>query len=185
MRGLVTRWVFNFRTKATPLEREFRSNWQWDSSNSSTFTRVNRRHRIARKFMPCIEKDFSFSSSLGGAKRGREPECPPKVVTTDYRKDRSYKSRKSRRSSPDRRYETADSCEKGDVLETVRSIGSLGSAPTLVESKDWRFSDGSLMSTSRRMSSPTLSPITPLSPAMLRRIEDDDEIHEEEIYPYR
>ncbi|KAF2798511.1 hypothetical protein K505DRAFT_267461 [Melanomma pulvis-pyrius CBS 109.77] len=181
MRGLVTRWVFNFKTKATPIERDFRSDWQWSSSNSSTFTRVARRHRIAKKILPCIEQDFSFSSSLARSKDIREPNYPPKIVTTDYRKNRSYKSRKSRRNSLDKRYESADSCEKGDALDTVRSMASLGSAPTLVESREmqWRLSDGSLMSTSRRMSSPTLSPITPLTPCILRRIEDDDE-----IYPY-
>ncbi|KAF2116768.1 hypothetical protein BDV96DRAFT_572829 [Lophiotrema nucula] len=186
LRGLVTRWVFNFRTKATPIEREFRSDWQW-SSNSSTFTRVAKRNRIAQKIMPCIQDDFS--SSLDRTKNhDRDPDYPPKIVTTDYRKNRSYKSRKSRRNSLDRRYEAADSCEKGDVLDTVRSIGSLGSAPTLVESKDleWKVADsiresvmGSPMSSPRRISSTTISPITPLTPCLLRDVIDDDE-----IYPY-
>ncbi|KAF2712032.1 hypothetical protein K504DRAFT_531187 [Pleomassaria siparia CBS 279.74] len=190
MRGLVTRWVFNFKTKATPIERDVRSDWQWSSSNSSTFTRVARRHRIVKKILPCIEQDFSFSSSLGGSKHIREPDYPAKIATRDYRKERSYKSksRRSQRNSLDRRFESADSCERGNELDTVRSIGSLGSAPTLVESREigWRLSDGSLMSTSRRMSSPTLSPtlspITPLTPCVLRRIDDEDD--DDRIYPY-
>jgi hypothetical protein len=169
------------------MEREFRSEWQWSSSNSSTFTRVARRHRIAQKIMPCINDDFS--SSLARSKDICDPNVPPRVAASDFlKKNRSYlsKSRKqSRRNSLDR-YDQANCCEKGDVLETVRSIGSLGSAPTLVEShKDigWRLSEASLMSSQRRMSSPTLSPITPISPCVLKdmdfvlkEVEDEDEI---------
>ncbi|ORY18869.1 hypothetical protein BCR34DRAFT_296753 [Clohesyomyces aquaticus] len=187
LRGLVTRWVFNFKTKATPMEREFRefrnadfrNDWQWSSSNSSTFTRVAKRNRIAQKIMPCIQEDFS--SSLDRSRVVRDPEKPARIVTTEYRRNISqFKSKHSRRNSLDR-YDTADGCEKGDVLETVRSIGSLGSAPTLVESRDleWKLAEASSMSSPRRMSSPTLSPITPLTPCVLRGIEDDDE-----IYPY-
>ncbi|KAF2257266.1 hypothetical protein BU26DRAFT_413352 [Trematosphaeria pertusa] len=177
LRGLVTRWVFNFKTKATPIEREFRNDWQWSTSNSSTFTRVARKNKFAQKIMPCIDDDFS--SSLARSRDIRDPNLPPRVIT-DFRKNRSFKARsrkQSRRNSLDR-YETADCCEKGDALETVRSIGSLGSAPTLVESKelDWRLSEASLMSSPRRVSSPTLSPISPLSPCVLRGIEDEDEI---------
>ncbi|KAF2689183.1 hypothetical protein K458DRAFT_290944 [Lentithecium fluviatile CBS 122367] len=187
LRGLVTRWVFNFKTKAVPMEREFRNDWQWSSSNSSTFTRVARRNRIARKIMPCIDDDFS--SSLARSKDIRDPNIPARIVPADFnKKDRSYRSRsrkQSRRNSLDR-YEKADCCEKGDVLETVRSIGSLGSAPTLVESHkemEWRFSESSLMSSPRRVSSPTLSPITPLSPCVLREVQDEDE-DEDEIMRY-
>lgn len=166
------------------MERELRSDWQWSSSgNSSQFTRVARRHRIAQKIMPCIDDDFS--SSLARSHDVRDPEKPPRIVTTDYRKDRSYKSkaRKSRRNSMDRSYETADSCEKGDMLETVRSIGSLGSAPTLVDSReiDWKSfgepGSPTSFSSPRRVSSPTMSPITPLDPCLLREVEDEDEIY--------
>ncbi|KAF2017335.1 hypothetical protein BU24DRAFT_420376 [Aaosphaeria arxii CBS 175.79] len=186
LRGLVTRWVFNFKTKATPIEREFRSDFQWNSSsNSSTLTRVARRNRIAQKIMPCIQEDFSSSLDLDHTRtKGMEPEYPPKIVTNDYRKNRNYKPRRSRRNSPERSYATANRCEKGDMLETVRSIGSLGSAPTLVESRevDWTKSGdfGSPMSSPRRFSSPPMSPISPLSPCRLRGIEDEDD----EIYPY-
>ena len=178
----MTRWVFNFRTEATPPEREFRGDWQWNnSSDSSTFTRVARKHRIAQKILPCIQEDFS-SSLDRTARDEREADYPSKIVSADYRKNRSYKSRKSRRSSPERSYASADSCEKGNMLETVRSIGSLGSAPTLVESREleWTKSGdfGSPMSSPRRISSPPISPITPMAPCLLRN--DDDE-----IYPYR
>ncbi|KAH7116902.1 hypothetical protein B0J11DRAFT_552855 [Dendryphion nanum] len=181
LRGLVTRWVFNFRTKATPVEREFRTDWN-SSSNSSTFTRAAlRKHRFTKKILPCIQEDFT--STLDRTARDEEDAgYPPKIAIPDDRKNRSYKSRKSRRSSPERSYASADSCEKGNMLETVRSIGSLGSAPTLVESREleWTKSGdfGSPMSSPRRISSPPISPITPMAPCLLRN--DDDE-----IYPYR
>lgn len=162
------------------MEREFRNDWQWSTSNSSTFTRVGRKHKLAQKIMPCIHDDFS--SSLARSGDIRDPSLPPRIIASDFhRKNRSYKSRsrkQSRRNSLDR-YETAECCEKGDLLETVRSIGSLGSAPTLVESHkelEWRLSEASLMSSPRRPSSPTLSPITPLSPCVLRAFNDEDEI---------
>lgn len=88
------------------------------------------------------------------------------------------------------RYETADSCEKSDMLETVMSVGSLGSAPTLVESKDlgmalgWKsMLESPPLSPSRRISAATLVPIAPLAPCRLRGIEDDED-NEDEIYPY-
>ena len=182
LRGLVTRWVFNFKTKATPIEREFRSEWQHSSSsNSSTFTRVARRSRIIQKIMPCIDDDFS--SSLARSKDHIGPAFPPRVVPADFRKKNlsfKPKSRKqSRRNSLDR-YEEADCCEKGDVLETVRSVGSLGSAPTLVDSRkdfEWRLSSASIMSgPPRRFSSPPVSPVTMINPCILREVEDEDEI---------
>ena len=136
--------------------------------------------------MPCITDDFS--SSLARSKDIKDPNVPPRIVPADFRKkNRSYKTKsrkQSRRNSLDR-YEQADCCEKGDyceksnVLETVRSIGSLGSAPTLVGSHkemEWRLSEASLMSSPRRPSSPTLSPITPLIPCVLKEVEDEDEI---------
>ncbi|KAF2873047.1 hypothetical protein BDV95DRAFT_627833 [Massariosphaeria phaeospora] len=181
LRGLVTRWVFNFRTKATPMEREFRSDWQWNtSSNSSSVTRVSRKQRIAQKLLPCIQEDFSSSLARSCEK---DPNYPARVVSTDFRKNRSYKSKKSRPSSLV--FDSADCCEKGNALETVRSIGSLGSAPTLVETKEleWKIADGSPMSSPRRISSPPMSPITPLTPCLLRGFDDVDE-DEIERYPY-
>jgi hypothetical protein len=193
LRGLVTRWVFNFKTKATPMERDFRNERQWSTSNSSTFTHVARHNRILQKIMPCIDDDFS--SSLAGSKDFRDPTLPPRVVPSNFRsKNRSFKSRsrkQSRRNSLERyeegnsldtyrdTFEEADCCEKGDVLDRVRSTGSLGSAPTLVESHkeiEWRLSEASSMWHSRRMSSPPMSPIAPMMPCILREVEDEDEI---------
>jgi hypothetical protein len=207
LRGLVTRWVFNFRTKATPLEREqeIQGNWQWNTSNSSDLSRFARGNRVVKKVFPCIQDDFSSSlaSRSGGDLRAplqpQRPNYPPRLITTgDYRKKHSYFPR-SRRNSLDR-YQTADSCEKGDVLETVRSVGSIGTAPTLVGSmeeeieKRWKSMDldsppVSPIRSSRRFSTQTLtSPITPVMPCRLRGIEDrpgDDDDDDDVRYPYR
>jgi hypothetical protein len=63
------------------------------------------------------------------------------------------------------------------MLETVRSVGSLGSAPTLVESKD---GSGVREWKSMSLDSPTLSPVMPLSPVRIRGWEED----EDRILPY-
>lgn len=207
LRGLVTRWVFNFRTKATPHEREFRGNWQWNTSDSSDLGQYpgSSKNRVVRKILPCIQDDFSSSLATrsgrdarsqhnGGPPRLPKPEFPPRLITIgDLRRKTSYFPR-SRRNSLDR-YSTADSCEKGDVLETVRSVGSIGTAPTLVESKEygmrWKSMDLdspplSPARSSRRFSAATLtqSPITPIAPCKLKGIEDDsDEDDEISRYP--
>ena len=177
LRGLVTRWVFNFRTKATPQEREFRADAPHESINLYQFDEPKRKHRIIHKVLPCFENDFS-SSLASHAKSDAttttittttetSPKLPPRIAAgVDYRRrNRSFITRltKSRRNSVDR-YETASACEKADVLETVQSIGSLGSAPTLVDNSreaDWKHWE-----------TPLLSPITPLSPVRLRGLDD-------------
>ncbi|KAF2036045.1 hypothetical protein EK21DRAFT_96038 [Setomelanomma holmii] len=200
LRGLVTRWVFNFRTKATPMEREreFRGDWQWNSSDASDLSRYARGNRVVKKILPCIQDDFS--SSLATRSRGdvsiinkQRPDFPPRIVTTsDYRKKTSYFPR-SRRNSLDR-YQSSGACEKSDVLETVRSDGSLGSAPTLVESKElgicWKSMEldspplSPTTRSDRRFSTATLtSPITPVAPCRLRGIEDEDD-DDDEILRY-
>ena len=189
------------------MGREFRNDWQWSSSNASTITHVaSRRERILHKIIPCITDDFSSSLANSGDFRGaaKANRVGPAVL---QKKNRSFKSRShrpSRRNSMDR-YEKADCCEKGDVLETVRSVGSLGSEPTLVESHkeiEWRLSEvtaissprrpsetplitsfrrgseATFMSSPRRVSNATLSPtspIMPLSPVLLLREEDDED----------
>jgi hypothetical protein len=173
LRGLVTRWVFNFRTKATPQEREFRADAPHESINLYQFDEPKRRHRIIHKVLPCLENDFSSSlashakSDTTTTTTETSPKFPPRIAASvDYRRrNRSFITRltKSRRNSMDR-YETANACEKADVLETVQSIGSLGSAPTLVDNSremDWKHWE-----------TPVLSPIAPLSPVRLRGLDD-------------
>jgi hypothetical protein len=146
-----------------------------------------------RKIFPCIQDDFSSSLASKDARCStgppQRPDFPPRLVTTsDYRKKTSYFPR-SRRTSLDR--------EKNDVLETVRSVGSLGSAPTLVESKDldmrWKSMDldspplsPTRFSNDRRFSAATLtSPITPVQPCRLRGIEDEDDDDDDGLrYPH-
>jgi hypothetical protein len=179
LRGLVTRWVFNFRTKATPQEREFRADAPHESATPYKFDEpAKRQHRIIHKILPCFETDFSSSlasHTQNNTTAETSPKFPPRIVTSgDYhRRNRSFITRltKSRRTSLDR-YEAANACEKADVLETVRSIGSLGSAPTLVESReiDWQHWESPLLKAKR--SSPTLSPIIPLSPVRMRCLDD-------------
>ncbi|EMD64289.1 hypothetical protein COCSADRAFT_117484 [Bipolaris sorokiniana ND90Pr] len=185
LRGLVTRWIFNFRTKATPMDPEARTdnNWQqWDLSSSSAgdsrYTRRNSKKsvkvRMFNKILPCIQDDFSSSlatrtSTSGDAttnKAGasahitecKKPRLPSKIVTNNPPK-RTYFSRPSRRNSQDR-YAASSHCEKGDanVLESVRSVGSsLESAPTLVDSK---YGRGSMGCKSLELDSPPVSPTT-------------------------
>ncbi|KAI8934871.1 hypothetical protein NX059_008547 [Plenodomus lindquistii] len=201
LRGLVTRWVFDFRTKAAPSQRvrEFRGDWQHNTSSSSELSgmpKKTRAPRVVRKILPCIQDDFS--SSLATRSRGaedgggRRTEYPPRVVTTnDLHHKISYFPR-SRRASLER-YESTDSCEKGNMLETVCSVGSLGSEPTLVESRGGGGGGGEMRWTSMDLESPPLSatmrfsaqtlvPPTPLTPCRLRDVEDFDE--HDEIYPY-
>lgn len=161
LRGLVTRWVFNFRTKATPMERDFRSDWQWSTSTSSTVTRVaSRRTKFLHKIIPCIDTDFS--SSLARSNEHTDLVKPARIAPAVLHKRRSSlkcRSRKqSRRNSIDR-YEEANCLEKGDVLERVTSVGSLESDPTLIGSPkevEWRFSEATMMSAPRRTSETTL-----------------------------
>ncbi|USP80670.1 hypothetical protein yc1106_07944 [Curvularia clavata] len=182
LRGLVTRWIFNFRTKATPIERDSRSdNWQqWDLSSSSAgdsrYGRRSKRSRTSRmvhKILPCIQDDFSSSlatrSSSDDKKGGvtskvtecRKPSHPGKIITTTDIPHHRYPKRlyfsRSRRNS----YQASSCCEKGEsnVLETVRSVGSsLESAPTLVESKYGQRS--SMGCKSMELESPPVSPTT-------------------------
>ncbi|KAF1916895.1 hypothetical protein BDU57DRAFT_557019 [Ampelomyces quisqualis] len=197
LRGLVTRWVFNFRTKATPMEREreIQGNRQWNTSNSSDVSRYARGHRVVNKVFPCIQDDFSSSLASRSRRDVRTPhpqqlpEYPPRIITNGEHRKKTSCFPRSGRNSLDR-YQSSDSCEKGDALETVRSVGSLGSAPTLVESKEvWKSMDldsppVSPTRSSRRFSAATLTiPITPVAPCRLRGIEDKSD-NGDDLYPY-
>ncbi|KAF7570763.1 hypothetical protein PtrM4_107650 [Pyrenophora tritici-repentis] len=118
LRGLVTRWIFDFRTKSTPLERESpeaQENWkEWDAKSASEASRYKKRARVVQKLFPCIQDDFSSSLASHG-KVDIKHEYPARIATPQKR---SYFPR-SRKNSLDR-YEQANSCEKGDMLETER-----------------------------------------------------------------
>ncbi|KNG50024.1 hypothetical protein DDE82_004597 [Stemphylium lycopersici] len=258
LRGLVTRWIFNFRTKATPLEcrgvdngngngNGNQENWQqqqrqqrqgqWDSSHcssdmgsrSSQSMRKSRTARVIQKILPCVHDDFS-SSLATRSDQGKtdtnvvvveqhqqrpkrpdfpSPPLPPRCLAAPsicQKRSYSYFSRSPRRHhSPDDRFQAAGSCEKGgvDMTETVRSVGSLGSAPTLVESKDVAGWDGSgkrWKSMELELESPPVSPnarresaatlhagVAPLTAARLRGEsidEDEVECGRDGIYPF-
>lgn len=160
LRGLVTRWVFNFKTKATPIEREFRSHWQWSNSDSSTITHMaSRKRRFLNKIIPCLEDDFS--SSLAGSsdflEPGKQKRLKPAVLQKKHRSARARSHKPSRRNSVDQ-YEKADCLEKGDILETVTTVGSLDGATTLVDSPkdvEWRLSESTIRASPRRTSDTT------------------------------
>ncbi|KAF9698221.1 hypothetical protein EKO04_003868 [Ascochyta lentis] len=193
LRGLVTRWVFDFRgTKAAPTERKDRPVPLRKRSNlSEKAHRKVHRNPMMRRLLPCID---DFSSSLATPEQSKQrPERSPGFGS---RKLSAYLSR-SRRSSADC-YDSADACEKANVRETVTSIGS---APTLIgsalgsanrESKQW---DSSVLHAKR--SSPTLKPtepfgvlrplseIQPLEQVRMRSALDGKEFDfDEEIWPY-
>jgi hypothetical protein len=182
LRGLVTRWVFDFRSEKTgPQERKERPTAQRRKSNLS-----GKAHRngLMRKLLPCID---DFSSSLATPERSRQR--PEQFSLSRTRKLSTYLGR-SRRDS----FENASACEKANVRETVTSIGS---APTLLgsanrESNQW---DNSILHAKR--SSPTLRPtepfiplrplssLTPLDPVRMRSALDGEEFDlEDGVWPY-
>ncbi|KAF3046152.1 hypothetical protein E8E12_011393 [Didymella heteroderae] len=160
LRGLVTRWVFNFRG-SQPAERQERPMpLRKKSSLSDRAHRKVTKNPLMRRLLPCID---DFSSSLATPERSKQR--PDRTLSGTFttlalsdhkgRKLSTYLSR-SRRSSNG--YESGDSIEKAHVRETVTSIGS---APTLIgsmnrESKSW---DTSVLHAKR--SSPTLRPVEP------------------------
>ncbi|KAF2629552.1 hypothetical protein BU25DRAFT_447024 [Macroventuria anomochaeta] len=201
LRGLVTRWVFNFKgTKAAPTDRKERPIplRKRSSLTNKTHKKVHK-NPMMRKLLPCID---DFSSSLATPEQSKQRPGRPLSGTFTTLSHSNQKSRKlsayfsrSRRSSTDR-YDSADTIEKGNVRETVTSIGS---APTLIgsanrESKQW---DSSVLKA--KGSSPTLRPsepfgsveplseIQPLNQVRMRSALDGEEFDfgdMEEIWPY-
>jgi hypothetical protein len=206
LRGLVTRWVFNFRyanphiQKVTPEKRP--TPQRRSSSLSEKASRRVHNIRMVRKLLPCIDDDFS--SSLATPKRSklrpqRSDQSSSSLTPSSHNRMQGYISYLglSRRNSLDR-YESASVCEKADTREMVHSIGSLGSAPTLVESTDmdWKCWDSSVLHAKK--SSPTLratepfspvpplSPLTPLTSCRLKSALDGKEFDfDDDIWPYR
>lgn len=174
LRGLVTRWVFNFRSeKPTPEGRKERpAALRKRSGLSEKAHRKVHKNLMMRKLLPCID---DFSSSLATPERSKQRHDNPlrsgTFITLAHhdRKSRrlsSYLTR-SRRSSTEP-YDSADSIEKGKggARETVTSIGS---APTLIgsinrESKQWDALQSPTFQSSTlhaKRSSPTLRPVEP------------------------
>ncbi|KAI4926316.1 hypothetical protein J4E85_006609 [Alternaria conjuncta] len=93
LRGLVTRWIFNFRTKATPIDREFRGDWQQQQqqqqqprkSDASDFSRYTRKNRVVQKILPCIQDDFS--SSLASRSKGDLSTLPETKLLSSIAKE--------------------------------------------------------------------------------------------------
>jgi hypothetical protein len=162
LRGLVTRWVFNFRSEQ-PAQAERKERPIPLRKKSSLSDRAHKRvHKnpLMRRLLPCID---DFSSSLATPERSKQRLDRPLSGTFTTLAHSDHRSRKlstylgrSRRSSNG--YESGDSIEKGTVRETVTSIGS---APTLIgslsrESAQW---DSSVLHPKR--SSPTLRAVEP------------------------
>ncbi|KAF1929429.1 uncharacterized protein M421DRAFT_4567 [Didymella exigua CBS 183.55] len=155
LRGLVTRWVFNFRSEKTgPTERPIPLR-----RKSGISDRAHKKHRnpLMRRLLPCID---DFSSSLATPERSKQR--PERILSgtsmTQAQSDSRGRKLSTYLSRSSNGYESADSNEKGTVRATVTSIGS---APTLLgsanrESRHW---DGSLLHAKR--SSPTLRPVEP------------------------
>ena len=169
LRGLVTRWVFNFRSADPPAERAVRPPLHRKSSLSDRAHRKVTKNPLMRRLLPCID---DFSSSLATPERSKQRPGANRPLSGTFttlalshsktsRKLSTYLSRSaSRRSSTG--YESGDSIEKGAVRTTVTSIGS---APTLIGSLNrgslnresaW---DASVLHAKR--SSPTLRPVEP------------------------
>jgi hypothetical protein len=165
LRGLVTRWVFNFRSAEPPTERAARPTPQHRKSSLSD--RAHRRvtkNPIMRRLLPCID---DFSSSLATPERSKQRPGSHRPLSGTFttlalshsetsRKLSTYLSRSaSRRSSTG--YESGGSLEKAPRA----TVTSIGSAPTLIgspnrESAVW---DASVLHA--KPSSPTLRPAEP------------------------
>ncbi|KAJ4331217.1 hypothetical protein N0V87_009344 [Didymella glomerata] len=165
LRGLVTRWVFNFRSAEPPTERAARPTPQHRKSSLSD--RAHRRvtkNPIMRRLLPCID---DFSSSLATPERSKQRPGSHRPLSGTFttlalshsetsRKLSTYLSRSaSRRSSTG--YESGGSLDKAPRA----TVTSIGSAPTLIgspnrESAVW---DASVLHA--KPSSPTLRPAEP------------------------
>jgi hypothetical protein len=202
LRGLVTRWVFDFRgTKAAPTDRKDRPVPLRKRSNLSekAYRKVHRNHMM-RRLLPCID---DFSSSLATPEQSKQRpghSLGSGTFTTlsrhTNRKLSTYLSR-SPRSSADC-YDSADACEKANVRGTVTSIGS---APTLIgsalESANRNSRQWESAALHAKRSSPTLRPtepfgtmrplseIQPLEQVRLTSALDGEEFDfGEEMWPY-
>lgn len=164
LRGLVTRWVFNFRSADAPADRAQRPiPLHRKSSLSDRAHRKVTKNPLMRKLLPCID---DFSSSLATPERSKQRPLSGTFTTLAHahtkssRKLSTYLTRSASRRSSTGYESSSNSIEKGAVRATVTSIGS---APTLIGSLDrssvaresaW---DASVLQAKR--SSPTLRPV--------------------------
>ena len=160
LRGLVTRWVFNFRSEKIALQdRKERPIVLRKRSKLSEKARQKvHRSPMMRKLLPSID---DFSSSLATPEQSKQrPERSLSGTFTTLTQSHHNTRKLCTYFSRSDRYESADSLEKATDRETVTSIGS---APTLVgslnrESSQW---DSGMLHAKR--SSPTLRPSEPFA----------------------
>ncbi|KAJ4988723.1 integral membrane protein [Stagonosporopsis vannaccii] len=158
LRGLVTRWVFNFRSEKIALQDRIERPVVLRKRSNFSEKAHQKAHRspMMRKLLPCID---DFSSSLATPEPSKQhPERSLSSTFTTLTQSHHKTHKLSTYFSRNDRYECADSLEKATVCETVTSIGS---APTLVgslsrESAQW---DNGVLHAKR--SSPTLRPCEP------------------------
>ncbi|KAH6618694.1 hypothetical protein C7974DRAFT_35258 [Boeremia exigua] len=158
LRGLVTRWVFNFKNgKLVIQDRKERPTPTRKRSDLSAkaHRRVYSSH-VMRKLLPCID---DISSSLATPEQSKQrPERALSGTFTNLEQPihRSRKLSTYFTRSVDR-YDSADELEKGDARDTVTSVGSATLVGSLSrESANW---DTALLQAKR--SSPTLRPSEP------------------------
>lgn len=160
LRGLVTRWVFNFRSgKILPQDRKERPVVLRKRSDFSekAHQRVHK-NRVMRKLLPCID---DFSSSLATPEQSKQrPERSLSgtftTLTQSHHKSRTLSMYFSRNNC----YESADLLEKGTDGGTITSIGS---EPTLIGSLDRKSAQWDSAALHAKKSSPTLRPSEPFA----------------------
>lgn len=200
LRGLVTRWVFNFRSEQpAPQDRKDRPIPLRKRSNLSKKAHKKvHNNPMMRKLLPCID---DFSSSLATPEPSKQRSDRPLSGTFTFTSVQSHhKSRKlstyfsrSRPTSTDA-YEQSTSLEKGNVRETVTSIGS---APTLIgsmnrESAQWdpavlqaKRSSPTLRATEPFGGMETLREVQPLEPVRMRSALDGEAFEPgDAVWPY-
>lgn len=175
LRGLVTRWVFNFRSgEPTPQDRKDQPvPLRKRSKLSKRAHKKVHNSPMMRKLLPCID---DFSSSLATPEPSKQRHDRPLSGTFTFtststhhksRKLSTYLSR-SRSQHSTNAYATADSLEKGtNVLETVTSIGSA----TLVGSMNRGSAQWDSAVLHAKRSSPTLRATEPFGMEPLREMQ--------------
>lgn len=175
LRGLVTRWTFNFGPKSRPTpQRVIRSDRHWRGSHTSGFSSFRKKRSLAKKFLPWIRADFSSSlatrssgPATGNGSLDKQLKSHQRTIIAETEINWTYNSMRAQKGGPEQ-FEMAASCEKGEARETRQSTMSRGSVASFV--------GGGVMGL-KNLDSPPVSPVRPLSPVMLRgRAVDEDEV---------